>query len=369
MFPKVSDVVRGYVIALFDAKFSYKKIIEMLKYRNVKISTFAIHKIIKNTQNNSLNKISTPSKQHIAPKRSADTIKKVFKMVSKENPNTIRNISNKLNISLGTVHNIIHKNLNLSKRKKGKVHKLTAMQRQQRKTSCRLLYEGYLAKDRWKNIVSIDEAWFYVTDCNKKRSIYYKEKGKMDAHAQKPYTERRESFAKGFMVVAGFCYKGKLRLRKVATKVKINSDYYQKNVLKPIFHKEIPFLYNNDISNVHFHQDKASSHFSKSTLCYLDKLKDETGINYIPKSHIPTKSPDASPMDFCAFGLLKRAVANRRAHTLNGLWKVLQEEWDRISLPILQKSLLSWKYRCRSIVKNQGHPIEHNKVNKYGLLK
>ncbi|GBL80922.1 hypothetical protein AVEN_26330-1 [Araneus ventricosus] len=59
---------------------------------------------------------------------------------------------------------------------------------------------------------------------------------------------------------------------------------------------------------------------------------------------IPAKSPDASLTDFCAFELLKFALSERRPTTLCGLWKVVQEERDKIPLPIIQKALLSWKY-------------------------
>lgn len=162
---------------------------------------------------------------------------------------------------------------------------------------------------------------------------------------------------------------GKLTLKKVAKNVKINSDYYQRYILDPIFREEIPALYNNDIRNVFFHQDKATSHFSRSTTTFLQELSQETGINVIPKNHIPVKSPDAAPMDFCVFGILKRAIGDRHPKTLNGLWKVLCEEWEKLSLITLQKALLTWKLRCRAIVKNQGYPIEHNRRHKYGLYK
>ena len=63
--------------------------------------------------------------------------------------------------------------------------------------------------------------------------------------------------------------------------------------------------------------DKASSHTSKSTATYLAKKELETGIKCIPFNEIPVKSPDAYPMDFCAFGLLKRALGKRLPSTLN----------------------------------------------------
>ena len=90
-------------------------------------------------------------------------------------------------------------------------------------------------------------------------------------------------------------------------------------------------------------------------------MEQNTGIKAIPFTDIPTKSPDVSPMDFCASGLLKSALSKRRPTTLTGLWKAVQEESDRIPLLTLQKALLSWKLQCPKIVQNKGYQIEYVK--------
>jgi hypothetical protein len=110
---------------------------------------------------------------------------------------------------------------------------------------------------------------------------------------------------------------------------------------------------------VKLHQDKASSHTSKSTINFLNQKKISTGISYIPFSDIPAKSPDISPMDFCGFGLLKQALRKRKPTTLDGLWKACKQCWEEIPLQTLQKSLISWKYRCRLIVQRKGYHIEN----------
>ncbi|KFM66484.1 hypothetical protein X975_13415, partial [Stegodyphus mimosarum] len=93
--------------------------------------------------------------------------------------------------------------------------------------------------------------------------------------------------------------------------------------------------------SVKLHRDKASSHTSKSTVNFLKEMEQKTGIKAIPFTDIPSKSPDVSPMDFWAFGLLKTALSKRCPKTLTGLWKAVREEWDRIPLLTLQKALLS----------------------------
>ncbi|UYV68687.1 hypothetical protein LAZ67_6000439 [Cordylochernes scorpioides] len=75
----------------------------------------------------------------------------------------------------------------------------------------------------------------------------------------------------------------------------------------------------------------------------------ETGIPYIPFKHIPEKSPDLAPMDFCAFGLLKTALRSINQKTLDGLWKVVKDCLDGLDQNISRRSLISWKHRCRAV--------------------
>ncbi|GFX29061.1 uncharacterized protein TNCV_3031031 [Trichonephila clavipes] len=129
------------------------------------------------------------------------------------------------------------------------------------------------------------------------------------------------------MIAAGFFNNGRLKTKKVSSKAKINLLYYKKNILEPFFEEEIPALYGNDIDKFELHMDKASSHTSKSTAACLAKKKNRNRNKiYILVYEIRVKSPYAFAMDFCAFGLLKRALSKRHPKPLNGLWKTVQEE-------------------------------------------
>ena len=217
-------------------------------------------------------------------------------------------------------------------------------------------------------MVTYDEAWIYITDSNKKRSIMYRPRDKKDLVQW--YTECAESSPKGFMIATGISHKGKLKIRRIEKNAKINSEYYQRNILIPIFKEDIPHLFGTDTPNVIFYHDKASSHVSWSTVNFLETLRAKTGINTVEPKRIPVKSPDCSPMYFCTFGLLKRQIGNEHLKTIEmGLWKVVREEWEKLELATLRRCLLSWKVRCRAVAKNHGYPVEHLKYFRYGLKK
>ncbi|GBN54386.1 hypothetical protein AVEN_27048-1 [Araneus ventricosus] len=110
-----------------------------------------------------------------------------------------------------------------------------------------------------------------------------------------------------------------------------------------------------------FHQDKATSHTSKSTPVFLEKMKNDRVIAYVPFQHIPVMSPDVSPMDCFAFILLTRALSKLILTRIYELWKVVEVEWKSIPFEILRKALLSWKSRCRLIAQKNGYQTEHFK--------
>ncbi|GBO40986.1 hypothetical protein AVEN_166112-1 [Araneus ventricosus] len=88
-------------------------------------------------------------------------------------------------------------------------------------------------------------------------------------------------------------------------------------------------------------------------------MEQERGTKTVLFPDIPAKYPDISPMDFCSVGPLKCTLSKHRHTTFCELREGVQEEWDKIPLPILQQALLSWKLRCRKIFKNKGDQTEH----------
>jgi hypothetical protein len=275
------------------------------------------------------------------------------------NPKSQNDMARTLNTSQSTVNRIIHEDLNLITRRKTKVHRLTERDKINRKINTRKLYERHLAGERSRYVVTLDEANVYINYCNGKRSIYY---ARSDEKQQQTLVkECKESYPEGFMVVGCMTGLGTVPLFKVSKNVKINSAYYVNHVLRPIFEIHLPRIYGEELYKVFFHHDKATSHTSRLTEQYLQQMKELHGINYIQKSDIPVKGPDASPLDFFGFGLIKQRLFKRKACTLGGFWKVLQEEWSRITPVDVSRAFGSWKRRCRLITKANGSHIENTK--------
>lgn len=176
------------------------------------------------------------------------------------------------------------------------------------------------------------------------------------------------------MVVGGLTGRGSLPLIRIPPKVKINAEKYINCVLKPYCEKFIPLLYGNETSRVFLHHDAASAHTARLTQEYAQDLKSRLGITIITNTMIPIKGPDVSPMDFFAFGFLKRRVALHDVATQKGFWKFCLQEWSRISPPMIVRVFQHWKRRLRKCHKMHGEHIENcrdihsHKSIDYGLI-
>ena len=54
------------------------------------------------------------------------------------------------------------------------------------------------------------------------------------------------------------------------------------------------------------------------------------------------KSPDAAPMDFAIWGILKRRLQKRKIYTLAGLKQAQRDEWRKLEQLVINKTLESW---------------------------
>lgn len=160
--------------------------------------------------------------------------RKVKKAISGRNPDTQTAIARKHGVSQTTVGRIIAQDLQAKLRKKRRVHALSNAQVFQRlQRGPRFL--RYINGTKWRNVLTIDEAWVYLTHTNGIRKIYYEFRGERTEESWTKFW--KESHPKGVMFVAGVCSRGKTAMRFVEPGAKINTTYYIENVLSRFLKK------------------------------------------------------------------------------------------------------------------------------------
>jgi len=140
-------------------------------------------------------------------------------------------IAKKLKISPSSVHRIIYEDLWLINKKKKKVHVLNERQKEIRVMASKRLLRNHLKKKNMEFVVTIDEAWLYMSNANRKKDFSYVAKG--DLMPENWVLEKAERNDPKIMVVGVITGRGIVPLFKVPGSVKINSENYCKLVLKP----------------------------------------------------------------------------------------------------------------------------------------
>ncbi|OWA51775.1 hypothetical protein BV898_16242 [Hypsibius exemplaris] len=108
------------------------------------------------------------------------------------------------------------------------------------------------------------------------------------------------------MFAAGISDKGPTAIRFVPPRSKVNSDFYMKHVLKPLFKKNIPKLYGKQAKSVALHHDSAAAHTALTTVRFLQ----DNNYRFISAADWPFNSPDLSPINYSINGIFKKLSTN-----------------------------------------------------------
>ena len=123
----------------------------------------------------------------------------------------------------------------------------------------------------------------------------------------------------------------------------LNAQAYRDEILTP---HVLPFMQEN--AGMTFQQDNARPHVARVNMAFLD----QHNINVLPW---PSLSPDLSPIEH-VWDQLGRQVRRRRnpPQTLRELTQALQEEWQNIPMPRINRMIASMRCRCQAVVNGNG---------------
>ncbi|CAF4071861.1 unnamed protein product [Rotaria sp. Silwood1] len=190
---------------------------------------------------------------------------------------------------------------------------------------------------KYKNYVSTDEAWFYLDASQGARDIYYVRSNEVPDEVKK--IQKNDSHPVAVMIWAGVCASGKTQLHFIEQGATITSEYYIEHILRPFIKYDVPRLFpGNKIKEMVLHHDNAPV--------------------ITPEEWLP-KSPDAAPMDYSIWGILKQRARKHNVSTLNGLKNAIKHEWENLEQDVINNALKEWPKRCRLIYYAQGSHIEH----------
>lgn len=242
--------------------------------------------------------------------RIPETIQAVDQAVQGQRKVTVRSLAEDLNLTKSSVHNIIHKDLKLSKIALKFIPKdLTQAQKDTRRDICAANIQ--LVKDDptfLHRIVTCDESWISVFELETKQSsCEWHPKGTRMNRPRKAMKQRSERKA---MITAFFDRSGIVHTEFKDPGINVNAESYGATLrgMKESVRRKRPQLWARDQDgkrSFQLHQDNASPHTADPTL----RLLEDSGIDILQH---PPNSLDLAPCDYFLFPRLKSELRGVR---------------------------------------------------------
>ena len=248
-------------------------------------------------------------------------------------------ISAHYDISVGTVHTIIHEELKMQKICAKFVPRVLREDQKQRRyhdsrEMIKLINSDPAVLDA---LVTCNESWIYCFDPETKRqSSQWKHAG-----SPRPKKARQIKSTHKLLMIPFFDSIGMIYMHWVPTGQTVNKKYYVE-VLREFrkrFRQKRPALFKS--GQWHFNQDNTTVHNSILVTDYLTKM----GIKTVPH---PPYSPDLAPCDFWLFPKLKENLRGSRYETIGEMKEAVTKVIDMLTQEDLhgafQKLLKQYKY-------------------------
>jgi histone-lysine N-methyltransferase SETMAR len=281
--------------------------------------------------------------------RTDENVAVVSSLLKMDGRSTIKDLALECDLSVGTIHTIIHKDLGLSKVSARWVPRLLSdNHKQQHLEMARNFNKSYFNQGKafLESIITMDESWvLYYTPETKQQSKQWVKKG-----SNPPVKAKVVGSAKKVMLVVFFDFKGIIYSHYVPQGKTINSEYHievMSTFLKCLKKKRPEKLQLGWL----LHQDNARPHTSKLTSEFMEAK----GIKTL--FHAPY-SPDLAPCDFWLFPQLKRALAGQKFDTDNEIRIAVQGVFNDLTKEGTLFVFETWHKRLTKCIELNGDYVE-----------
>ncbi len=233
-------------------------------------------------------------------KRTAAKIQHIRTVIQQDRRQTVRQVANRANLSVGTTFRVIKKDLSFKKKCAHWIpHRLTDAQRQQRvdRAHAALHFLGRGPQGQADHIVFCDESWFYAWDPASRRD----NRAWLSTNAPTPAVPVREQSVPKAMLVIFFNRYGLVYCRFVPRGQGVDSQLYLEILqeMRAAFRRRRPQQWRR--RRWALLHDGAPAHRALIVHQWLQQVR-------LPLVPHPAYSPDLNPPDYWLFAELKRKV-------------------------------------------------------------
>lgn len=277
-----------------------------------------------------------------------ENVQKVADMVRSNRRLTIREISEDLSISYGSVQSILTDNLQMRRVSAKFVPRiLTEEQKENRVSVCTELKHRFDTNpDFMTKIITGDETWVYGYDPETKvQSSQWQ-----TSDSPRPKKARMSKSNVKVMLIVFFDFEGIVRSEFVPKGTTVNSDYY-KGLLQRLrndVRRKRPEKWANGFL---LHHDNAPCHTSLL-------IREFLAAKNVPVCPHPPYSPDLAPCDFWLFPKIKTVLKGNRFDTIPEIERATTEQLKAIPKQAFQNCFRSWYRRWDKCINSEGKYFE-----------
>jgi transposase-like protein len=205
--------------------------------------------------------------------------------------------------------------------------------------------------EQWQKVMWSDESPFQLFNSGSQ----YVRRPKCAALDPK-YTIKTVKKGGGKINVWGcFHYRGVGVLKRIDGVM--DSEYYKQILIKQAMPKMKELAAETEYVAWVFQHDNDPKHTAHTVTNYLDRKKDELGIQVMDW---PSQSPDLNPIEH-VWGYIKHQLRKRKDKptSLDQLYEHIKEEWARIPHRVLNNLVESMPRRCAAVIKNKGYSTKY----------
>ena len=279
-----------------------------------------------------------------------------------------RQIASELNLSKGTVFNILNDS-SLKCYRRIKTNKLTEAHKGARKMKSRQLLERFHSDESWKSVWFSDESSISISpSLNTQNERVYRAVEVKTEIDEKDLLIETDRNAPSVMCYAAVSWYGKTDLRFIEGYADgqdnvIASKRKKKTINQKVYREEMCPRMFNDINDVliglpwTWQQDGAKPHTALETVAWLRRHTPD----FIEPTDWPSKSPDLNVMDYCIWSILLKEVQSQHSqiNSIDDLKFVLTEAWNSIDQVTIQRATTAWQKRLQRCYNSDGSHFEH----------
>lgn len=281
-------------------------------------------------------------------KRIPENINAVQQIIEGAPKISVRRVAQETNLSVGTCHCILKRNLQLHSYKIHVYQELLPIDFERRTQFCQWFLDNHNNDEAMDNIFFSDEAYFHLSGYVNSQNMRWWSAENPHYYVEQPLHPLKVG------VWIAICRRR--LIGPIFFDGSLNAERYRNEILDPFINQ----LDDYELQNAYFQQDGATPHTTNATIQYLQQFFDDRIISRHTDHPFPTRSCDLNICDIFAWPYMKNNIFATPVNNLEELRERITQKCQEIndSPAILQNVSAGFRKRVQLCLEANGQHFQ-----------